>query len=61
MGSKLQPPLIIDARLFFNLPFWHDSWQEFTEEEKNAVSDAMKVFVEHQIDQTLKHLKLHAP
>lgn len=45
---------------FSNLPFWHDSWQEFTDEEKGAASDAMKVFVEHQIDQTLKKLKLHA-
>jgi len=45
---------------FSNLPFWHDSWQEFTDEQKGAVSDAMKVFVEHQIDQTLKKLKLHA-
>lgn len=45
---------------FYNLPFWHDSWEEFTEKEKGTVFDAMKVFVEHQIDQTLKKLKLHA-
>jgi hypothetical protein len=45
---------------FSNLPFWHNSWEEFTETEKGAVSDAMKVFVKHQIDQTLKKLKLHA-
>ncbi|HWX34517.1 MAG TPA: hypothetical protein VNZ53_44700 [Steroidobacteraceae bacterium] len=46
---------------YSNLPFWHDSWEEFSEAEKGAVSGAMKAFVEHQIDQTLKKLKLHAP
>lgn len=60
-GKQIAAASDYQCPTFFNLPFWHDSWQEFTEEEKNAVSDAMKVFVEHQIDQTLKHLKLHAP
>lgn len=46
---------------YSNLPFWHNSWEEYTEEEKGTIFAAMKVFVEYQIDQTLKKPKLHAP
>jgi hypothetical protein len=46
---------------YSNLPFWHNSWEEYTEDEKATVFGAMKVFVAHQIDQTLKKLKLNVP
>jgi hypothetical protein len=59
-GKQISSASDYQCPSFSNLPFWHDSWQEFSDEEKGAVSDAMKVFVEHQIDQTLKKLKLHA-
>jgi hypothetical protein len=59
-GKQLASASDYQCPSFSNLPFWHDSWEEFTEEEKGAVSVAMKAFVKHQIDQTLKKLKLHA-
>jgi hypothetical protein len=46
---------------FSNLPFWHNSWEEYTDEQQATVFTAMKAFVSHQIDEALKKLKLHAP
>lgn len=45
---------------YSNLPFWHNTWEEYTEEERRTVFRAMEVFVNHQIDETLKRLGLHS-
>jgi hypothetical protein len=46
---------------FSNLPFWHNTWEEFTDDERQMIYREMEVFVKHQVDETLKRLKLHAP
>jgi hypothetical protein len=38
---------------------WHDSWGEFSEEEKHVALDALKAFVEQQADEALVTLKMH--
>jgi hypothetical protein len=46
---------------YSNLPFWHNTWEEFTDYERQTIYREMEVFVKHQVDETLKRLKLHAP
>ena len=46
---------------FSNLPFWHNTWEEFTDDERQMIYREMEVFVKHQVDEALKRLKLHAP
>lgn len=46
---------------YSNLPFWHNTWEEFTDDERQTIYREMEVFVKRQLDETLKRLKLHAP
>lgn len=46
---------------YSNLPFWHNTWEEFTDDERQTIYREMEVFVKYQVDETLKRLKLHAP
>jgi hypothetical protein len=60
-GKQIATASDYQCPAYSNLPFWHDSWEGYSEEEKVAVLNAMKVFVEHQIDQALKKLIMHTP
>jgi hypothetical protein len=37
-----------------NLPFWHNTWEEFTDDERQTIYRGMEVFVKHQMDETLR-------
>jgi hypothetical protein len=37
---------------------WHDTWLEFTDDERRVILDALRIFIEQQIAAALVTLKL---
>lgn len=59
-GKELTSASDYPCPAYANLEIWHDTWEEFSDAERQMVFAAMAPFVLTQIDHTLKALKLHA-